>query len=282
MIQTVFKNSHPLSFSSRRLLGVLVTTTAVLLTVFIAWLIDARLGHASVFSGACLMACLFGLVLIGVRRRLPILPLGKVSTWTQVHLYVGFFSSAVYWIHVPAIIGTGALESTLSIVFLAVTISGFYGLYASRTLPKRLTAVEGQHQFDRMHWHREQISRSAKELLEGLQEASATRVLGNFYQEFLEPFFGKRTSLTYLLIPMGIRRRRLTSGLKELNRYLEPDGRDVAGKLIALVRHRDDLDYQFALQLRLRIWLVVHGAISILLIVVSVVHAIVAIKHLGA
>lgn len=281
MIQNVLKSPCQISFSTRRLLGVLVTTLAILVTMWLAWLTDARLGHASIFSGACLLACLFGLILIGVRRRLPILPLGSVSTWTQVHLYVGFFSSAVYWLHVPAVIGTGIFESTLSIVFLAVTISGFYGLYASRTLPKRLTAVEGQHRFDRMHWHREQISQAAKGLLDGLEEASAVRVLGNFYQEFLEPFFGPKTSLTYLLIPMGIRRRRLTSGLKELDRYLEPEGRDAAGKLIALVRHRDDLDYQFALQLRLRIWLIVHGVVSVLLVVMSLLHAIIAIKHLG-
>jgi hypothetical protein len=276
-------NSTPplISFAMRRAIGVSITVLAIGIALSVVWLIDMRLGHASVFSGSALLACLFALVLIGVRRRLPILPLGKVSTWTQVHLYIGFFSSAVYWMHVPAIIGDGVFECTLSITFLIVTLSGYYGLYASRSLPKRLTAVEGQHRFDRLKWHREQISVTARELLDELSETSAIRVLGNFYTKFLYPFFDNRPSLTYLMVPSGIRRRRLTSGLMELDRYLEPEGRRAAGKLIALVRHRDNLDYQLALQLRLRVWLVIHGTMSTVLLVASIVHAFIVIRHLG-
>ena len=281
MSSKLLATPEQISFGTRRLIGVSVTVFAVLFSLVLVWLIDARLGHASVFSGSALLACLCGLILIGVRRRLPILPLGKVSTWTQVHLYIGFFSSAIYWMHVPAIVGDGVLECSLSIVFLIVTISGFYGLYASRTLPKRLTAVEGQHRFDRIQWHRDQISSSARQLLDGLGEASAIRVLGNFYAKYLIPFFDTPPSLPYLLVPNGLRRRRLTSGLKELDRYLENEGRASAGKFIALVRHRDDLDYQFALQLRLRVWLVVHGTLSTLLLLASIVHAFVALQHLG-
>ena len=271
----------PISFAKRRLLAVCVTAVAVAISAAIAWLIHSRLGHASVFTGATLMACLFGLMLIGMRRRLPFLPLGKVSTWTQVHLYVGFFSSAVYWMHVPAVLGDGMLECALSIAFMTVTLSGFYGLYASRTLPRRLTAVEGQHRFDRVPWHRDQIAVTARSLLDELSESSAIRVLGNFYTKFLHPFFDTRPSLAYVMMPSGVRRRRLLSGLRELDRYLEDEGRGAAGKLAALVRHRDDLDYQFALQLRLRVWLVIHGTMSTVLFIGSIVHAFVALRYLG-
>ena len=281
MSSRLLSRPRQMSFTTRRWIGVLITAAAIILSLGIVWMIDMRLGHASVFSGSALLACLFGLLLIGLRRRLPILPLGNVSTWTQVHLYVGFFSSAVYWMHVPSIIGDGVLECSLSIVFLIVTISGYYGLYASRTLPKRLTAVEGEQRFDRVPWHRDQISKTARQLLDELTEASAIRVLGNFYAKYLTTFFDTRPSLAYLMVPNGIRRRRLTSGLKELNRYLESEGRQSAGKLIALVRHRDNLDYQLALQLRLRVWLVVHGTMSTLLVVASIIHAVVALRHLG-
>ena len=42
----------------------------------------------------------------------------------------------------PALIGGGIFECGLSIVFWLVTASGVYGIYASRTFPKRLTAIE--------------------------------------------------------------------------------------------------------------------------------------------
>lgn len=272
---------RPIRFSTRRRIGASVTLFAVALFAGLAWLINTRLGHASVFTGATLLACLLGLILLGLRRRLPFLRMGNVSTWTQVHLYTGFFTTAIYVLHAPAIIGDGILECSLSIVFLTVTVSGFYGIYISRTIPRRLTQIGGQHRFDRVQWHRNQIAMAADKLMSELQDSSAIRVLGGFSQRYLQPFFDSRPSLAYVLAPNGVRRRRLLSGLGQLNRYLETEGRGTAGQLSALVRRRDDLDYQFALQLRLRLWLVLHGFLSIALVVGGFVHAFVAWQYIG-
>ena len=173
--------------------------------------------------------------LLGLRRRLPVLPLGSVSTWTQIHIYTGIFSAGVYLMHVPSIVAGGVFECALSITFLLVTISGIYGIYASRTLPKRLTAVEGQHRFDRVRWHRAQIADAARNLLDELNEQTGMRVLGVFYTKYLSPFFNDRPSLAYVMVPTGTRRRRLLSGLQELDRYLESDSRGTAGRFAALV-----------------------------------------------
>ncbi len=270
-----------ISFRRRRQASILVTLLAAAVVGAIAWVQSGRLAHASFFTGATLLSSVLLLGLLGVRRRLPILPLGSVSTWTQIHIYLGLFTSAVYVMHVPAIIAGGVFECGLSIVFLLVTASGFYGIYASRTLPKRLTAVEGQHRFDRVSWHRIQIADTARELLAELNEQSGVRVLGTFYTNYLHPFFGSRPSFAYVLMPTGVRRRRLLSGLQELNRYLESDGRTTAGRFAALVRRRDDLDYQFALQLRLRLWLVIHCLFSVALIVGGIIHAVIAWRFSG-
>jgi hypothetical protein len=194
---------------------------------------------------------------------------------------MGFFTAGVYWMHVPSLIGNGIFEGTLSIVFLLVTASGFYGLYASRTLPKRLTAVEGQHRFDQVQWHRGQIADHAKQLLEELSVHVGTPVLGSYYTQHLNPFFNSRPSLSYVLIPTGGRRRRLLSGLKELERYLEKEGRGTAGRFAALVRRRDDLDYQFALQLRLRSWVAFHSILTLALVAGSIVHGFMALRFAG-
>ena len=270
-----------LSFRSRRRFSLLATLVVLFLAAAVAWVEDGRLGHASFFTGFTLLASILLLGLLGVRRRIPVLPLGSVSTWTQIHLYLGIFSAGVYVMHVPALIGGGMFECGLSIVFLLVTLSGFYGIYASRTLPRRLTAVEGQHRFDRVTWHRSQIADKARELLDELTEQSAIRVLGSFYTNYLNPFFSSRPSLAYVLVPTGVRRRRLLSGLKELDRYLEDDGRGTAGRFAALVRRRDDLDYQFALQLRLRLWLVIHSVFSLAVIVGGIVHGVLAWRFAG-
>lgn len=270
-----------LSFRKRRLISLLVTALAILVTAVIAGIQEGRLAHASLFTGATVLGALVLLVLLGVRRRIPVFRVGSVSAWTQVHIYTGLFAAGVYVLHVPTLIAGGVFETGLSIVFLLVTASGLYGVYASRTLPRRLTAVEGQHRFDRVAWHRDQIATSARGLVDELNEPAGVQVLSGFYATYLNPFFNAGPSLAYVMVPGGARRRRLLSGLKELDRYLQSDGRSTAGSLAALVRRRDDLDYQFALQLRLRVWLVVHGAFSVVLVAGSIVHAVVALRFIG-
>ncbi len=262
-----------LTFQNRRWIGISVTLVAVLMVAAIAKLQASRLGNPAILTGSIVLGSILLLCLLGVRRRLPVLSLGSMATWTQIHIYTGFFSSAVYFMHVPAVIGGGVFECGLSIVFLLVTVSGFYGIYASRTLPRRLTSVQGQHRFDRVSWHRGQIADSARQLIGEIDEHAATRVLESFYAKHLKTFFGTRPSLAYVLVPTGHRRRRLLSGLQELDRYLETESRGAAGRFAALVRRRDDLDYQYALQLRLRLWLVIHCLFSVALLAGGIVHA---------
>jgi hypothetical protein len=270
-----------ISFRRRRQIGLLVTGIAAGLITLLAWLERARLGHASVLTGCTLLAAVMLLALLGVRRRIPVLPLWSVSIWTQIHIYTGLFALAVYLLHVPAIVANGFLEGGLSLVFLAVSASGLYGLYASRTLPQRLTAVQGQHRFDRVAWHRVQIADAARLQLGALGDPSATGVLSGFYQSYLEPFFSERPSLAYVIAPSGVRRQRLLAGLKELDRYLGEESRIAAGHLAALVRRRDDLDYQYALQLRLRVWVLVHSLLSVVLVCGAIVHALLAYRFMG-
>lgn len=271
----------PMSLRRRRVVALAVTGCVIVLFWFLANRQSSRLGMPAFFTGFTLMAGLVILVLLGVRRRLSFLPLGSVSTWTQIHLYVGLFTTAIYVMHAPAIIAGGVLEGFLSLVFLMVTASGFYGLYASRTIPKKLTAVETQHRFDRVDWGRSQIAALAEETYGELTEPSAREVLQGFYQKALSPFFVSRPTLAYVIAPSGHRRRRLLGDLKDLDRYLESDGRRVAGKLAALVRRRDDLDYQFALQLRLRCWVVFHSILSLVLLVVALVHMLIVLRFVG-
>lgn len=270
-----------ISFRQRRWLSLAITSLAISLVWWLASRVDAGLGRAPILTGSTVLACLFVLVLLGVRRRLPFWPLGSVSMWTQIHSYTGLFAAGVYLLHVPAIIAGGRLEFAVSLLFVIVTLSGFYGIFASRTLPKKLTAIEGQHRFDLIDWHRQQLSIAAQGLLDDVKEQTAMRVLGGFYATYLQPFFAARPSLAFVVAPTSIRRKRLLTGLQQLDRYLETEGRETSGALAALVRRRDELDYQYALQLRLRLWVVIHAALSLLLIALAIAHAVAALRFMS-
>ncbi len=270
-----------ITFRNRRRIAIMITAVAIAAVWSTASYLDARLARPEIFTGASLLGTLMLLMLIGVRRRIPFVPLGNVSTWTQIHIYSGIFAGGVYVIHAPAMIAGGPLEFTLSLLFISVTLSGLYGVFASRMLPRRLTVSGEQTRFDLVDWHRQQLAGTARNLLENLHEQSAIRVLGRFYSVYLNPFFSAGPSLAFVVAPTSIRRRRLLSGLQQLDRYLETEGRETAGALAALVRRRDELDYQYALQLRLRTWVVVHAVLSLLLLGLSIAHAGFALRYMS-
>lgn len=259
-------------FRTRRRLAVAATAAAGSLLVLVHWIVDQRLGHASYTSGGTLLGCLVLLILLALRKRLVMLPLWSVATWVQVHIYTGLFALVAYVLHVPRIVATGVFEGGLSLLFVGVAASGLYGLLVSRTAPRKLTAVGGEYRFDRIGWHRRQLAARAAEVLAGLDASISSPVLTSFYRESLQPYFSARPSFAYLAVPSGSRRRRLLSGLGQLDRYLSSDTRGASGQLAALVRTRDELDFHFALQLRLRLWVTLHSLLSIALLSWSLVH----------
>lgn len=269
------------SFRQRRCIAITLTLIAIFAMFVIARIQTGRLADVAVLTGGTLLCCILLLALFGMRRRIPILPLGSMSTWTQVHIYMGFFTAGVYWMHVPHLIGSGIFERVLSMIFLLVTGSGFYGLYASRTLPKQLTAVEGKHRFDRVKWHRQEIADHARKLLEDLSVHVGMPVLGSFYTQHLNPFFNSRPSLAYMLMPTSGRRRKLLSDLKDLEPHLENEARKTSERFAALIRRRDDLDYLFALQLRLRLWVAFHSILTLALVTGGLIHSFLAFRLAG-
>lgn len=267
-------------FRTRRRLALAVTAVAAsLLVVGNGW-IRQRLGHASYFSGSTLLACIVLLLLVAVRKRLVMLPLGSVSTWVQIHIYTGLFSLAAYALHVPRLVANGLFEGGLSLLFLGVSISGLYGWFVSRTAPRKLTAVPGDYRLERVGWHRQRISDAAAAVLRGLEASLSSPVLVDFYRNSLQPYFSAGPPLAYLAVPNGVRRRRLLSDLSELDRYLSEETRSLSGQLAALVRTRDELDFHFALQLRLRLWVVIHSMLSIALLVWSFTHVLLVLNFI--
>lgn len=265
-----------LSVRGRRLLALAITVLGIELVWCARQQIDAKLGHASVMTGAALLACLWILLAIGLRRRLAVLPLGSMSVWTQVHLHTGLFATAVFLMHVPAVIASGWFEGTLSWLFLAVAVSGFYGAWANRSLPRRMTTVSIQPRYDQIGRQRDQQRRAAADVYHGLPPAAGAAVLGDFYRRRLSDYFAAGTSLAMLALPRPTRRRRLLAELDDLRRYLDAGDVCAADQWAGLIRQRDELDYHHALQFRLRCWVAGHAALSLLLVVCATVHAVLA------
>jgi hypothetical protein len=265
----------------RRMAALFATFIIVLVWLAGAQAIRNSLGHPAIYSGATLLFCLLALMMLGLRKRLIVLPLWPVKTWVQIHIYMGLFACAAFVVHVPTLFASGRLEAPLSWLFIVVSLSGFYGLYISRSAPKRLSSASIEPRYDRIPWHRDQIALAAQKTVAELADSPDREILRALYVKALEPYFNSSLPLRYLLHPSSIRRRRLIQAVVENHRYLDQSVLAAANRLSSLVRHRDDLDFQHAIQFRLRTWVTFHSAIASLLIVWSLVHAYLAIGMLG-
>ena len=262
-------------FSRRRLRNGVITICALsLLLAVVVWM-EQSLRHSSFFTGYVMIGSLFLLAAFGMRKRIPMIAgIGTASFWMQMHIYVGFGSFAIFLMHVGLRIPDGMLESILALLYFVVFFSGLYGLYATRTIPRKLTSVGEEVIFERIPTFKRNLARRAQTIV--MESCESTPVLARFYANRLSAFFERSRGLAYMLVPTGRTRRQLISEIEELDRFLARKDRSISRELAIMVRKKDDLDYHTALQGRLKLWLFVHIAITWSLLIFSVVHGVLA------
>lgn len=277
---SIYQNSK-FSFSGRRKKYALISV--LMIAAIFTWTAVLRNGllNSSFFTGYVFIGCLFFLTALGMRKRLSFLPqFGSVSFWTQVHIYVGLATFAIFGMHVNWRIPDGGLEVFLSVLYLLVAFSGVYGIYASRVLPKRLTAIDEEVIYERIPAFGQQLANQARGIV--LEACETSEVLAKFYTHRLINFFERPRSLAYFIRPTGNRRRQLVGEIEALDRFLAEDQRIVSRKLAGLVQQKDDLDFHRAIQGRLKIWLFAHVGLTYSLLIVAIVHGVMAHAFSGA
>ena len=267
-------------FSRRRVRNVALTVLVVALLYGVVVWMERSLLHSSFFTGYVLIGSLFLLAAFGMRKRIPMIAgIGTASFWMQMHIYVGLGSFALFAMHVGLRIPDGMFESTLAVLYFVVFFSGLYGIWATRTIPRKLTSVGEGVIFERIPMFKRNLARRAHTVV--MESCESTPVLARFYANRLSKFFECRRGLAYMLVPSGRTRRQLIAEIEELDRFLAQKDRHISRELAIMVRKKDDLDYHSAMQGRLKMWLFVHIAITYSLLIFSVVHGILAHAYGG-
>lgn len=151
-------------------------------------------------------------------------------------------------------------------------VSGVLGIIISRGWPKRLTARGGEVPFERIPIVRRQIREQAESLaLNSVAEAKSATI-GEFYTRRLHHFFAGPQNFFSHLLEIRLPLNALLNELGDLNRFLNDQERKVTAQLVTLVRQKDGLDYQRALQLTLRLWLFVHIPVTYSLMLWAIAH----------
>jgi hypothetical protein len=107
--------------------------------------------------------------------------------------------------------------------------------------------------------------------LESVPE-SGKSTIADFYVSDLAPFFARQRHRVYHLLESRIPLNRLQTRIAELNRFLNQAERDRMARIAAYVREKDGLDYHYALQSMLKIWLFTHIPLTYGLLILAVLH----------
>ncbi|MDX1930202.1 MAG: hypothetical protein SFV81_26980 [Pirellulaceae bacterium] len=269
------------SFRSRRIIASSLTLASVFATALAVQSVANRLGDASIATGWTLLIATAGLYLLSLRKKLIQFRLGPVSAWLQMHTYMGSFASVVFLMHIGWPI-RGVFEIALATCFTIVAVSGIVLTYMSRALPRRLAAIKQDFRLELIPALRLSVTKEAHELAIHSASFGEGATLVEFYQQRLLPFFLSRRSWLYRLIPTGYTRRQLLRELNDLDRYLAAQGLQSRQQLAAMVQTKDDLDYHYALQSRLRMMFAMHVALTWSLAIMIAIHVVLVYRFQGA
>lgn len=270
-----------MNYRSRRTLSITLTLLAVGITTLAVEWIRGQLGDESTLTGCTLLASTAGLYLLSARKKLIRQRLGPVAAWLQMHMYMGTFASCVFLMHIGWPI-RGIFESFLAGCFVFVAVTGIMLGYLSRSTPKRLGAIASDHQTERIPLLQTIVARDAHHAAIESAGHGEGATLAEYYQRRLLPFFQTPRSWLYRMLPNGVRRRQLLRELNDLDRYLAVHGTQVRQSLSVMVQSKDDLDYQHALQTRLRMFFMLHVALTWTLALMIGVHVVLVFRFQGA
>ena len=228
---------------------------------------------------------LFFLILIlslyNARKKLPFLPLGTSEGWMQFHIYAGLLTVVFFLLHLRFRLPSGWFEVVLASLYTLVTLSGVVGLFISRAIPKQLTTRGGDVLYERIPVIRRSLQEQAEALvLKTIPEAHST-TLADFYLRHLKSFFAGSQNFWPHLFEIRSPLNSLVNKVEDLNRFLNEQERATANKLVELVRQKDGLDYQRALQITLKAWLFVHIPLTYSLLIFSFVHVVLIFAFSG-
>lgn len=235
---------------------------------------DIALHDFQFFSGWTLFACIMVLMLLGWRKKVVTLPLGRVRFWLLVHYYVGFLTIAVFIVHSRHELPGSLLHWLLWGLLVLVSLSGLAGATISKIVPPRLEAQGERILFDRIPLFRAQLAEQAEAIARDSVQDGNTRSIARLYAGALSDYFaGPRNTLAHLAASK-VPQARLLGQLSAIERYLDEAGKARLQKMRELVEAKSNLDFHYTNGGLMRVWLFVHIPATYALLAAIAIHVV--------
>ncbi len=233
------------------------------------------------WTGWTLFSLMILLFLYGIRKKITLLPIGKVSSWLQFHSYAGLFSVLVFVNHISFRLPSGIFETALAILFIATALTGIAGMFFSRIIPRQLTRRGEEVIYERIPLFTFKLRELAKDLIFECTVQTSSTAVADYFQNHLALYFYKpRWSFFYLYGSMKDLHVMQTRH-NNFCRYLNEQELSYANQLFELVRKKYDLDFHYTLQSLLKFWLFIHLPLTYALLLTMSVHLMLVYAFLG-
>ncbi len=270
-----------MNLGTRRRRFSMVTAILVVLLTIANSLYATMLRDASFPTGWLLVGLTLSLMGYSLRKKIPVLPLGRASTWFQLHMYGGFLAIWLFVLHVGPRWPNGVFESLLWLAYAGLLASGIFGLAVTRLVPGRLSEQAEPVIHETIPIRRARLAGEAETLVSRSVDETALGTIADYYGQRLRNYFAGPRHLWLHLIGSKRAANHILGELRGLDRYLPATGREILQRLEALVVAKDDLDFQHALQVTLKNWLLVHVPLTYSLAIIALVHVIAVYAGLG-
>ena len=270
-----------MSRGAKRWLSVAVTVilgVAIVAADTVTW---ASLREPRFLTGWILFGLMVALTIFNARKKLPFLPLGSAAAWLRFHVYAGWLSFVLYFLHVGFRLPQGALEVSLAAMYVVVAVSGVTGLAISRNFAKRLTNHGEELLFERIPVLIKSLRDACDQrILKSVTEVESAHV-ANFYTSDVRPFLDRSNNFILHLFGSNRTIHAFDKIFNQERRYLDDDEEKTLDWLLKRVREKHHIDYAYALQATLKGWLFVHVPLTYGMLLLSVVHVILVYAFTG-
>ena len=260
--------------------SVLVNAAFAVAFFALFWLVNARydvtLHDVQYFNGWTLIIFIAVMMLLTLRKRVVILPFGRVRLWLLIHYYLGFITIGIFLIHTKFRLPDSPLEWVLWLLFVLVAVSGLFGALITKVIPPRLEARGERILFVRIPVFRNQLAVEAEALARDSVKDGNTESIAKLYVDLLGDFFARPRNILAHLQASNVPLARILGELTSIERYLDDAGKQRAAKMRDLVEAKDNLDFQYANAGLLRLWLFLHIPSTYAMLVTVVVHVVLA------
>ena len=248
--------------------------------------LSTQLVRTIFLTGWSLLVVVLLLAAYQIRKKIPMINLGTSSAWMQFHIYAGLLTFVLFFLHTGGKLPGNLFNSLLAVSYLTLFFSGLVGLFLTRIVPARLTHRGEEVIFERMPIYRNRIRKEVETLvqteIETEDDSNVTSVvLKSLYEDHLSLFFSAPRNIFSHLAQSRIPRKKLLRFLDYQKQILNEDENKILAEIQEWTIIKDNLDYAYAMQGSLKLWLFIHVPLTYILIVLAVFHVVIISAFTG-